>query len=249
MTAACWTVRCRPSRTWTTRKLSLTPGGYDEFIRIRTEHAMQAGRAAERVAAQRAHMQKFVDRFRAQATKARQAQARIKALEKLPVIDTVIEAAPTRFDFPEPARLSPPVLVLDKVAAGYGVTRVLSGLSLSVDQDDRIALLGANGNGKSTLAKLIAGRMEPMAGEVRRSPKLRVGYFAQHQTDELVLDGDPGGPHGARPAPRAAAAGPQPVGAVRPGRRPRRHAGGQPVRAARRRGCCWRWRRGTRRSC
>ena len=184
------------------RRLSLTPGGYDEFVRIRTEHAMQAGRAAERIAAQRAHMQSFVDRFRAKATKARQAQARIKALEKLPVIDTVVEAAPTRFDFPEPQRLSPPILVLDRVAAGYGTTRILSGLSLSVDMDDRIALLGANGNGKSTLAKLVAGRLEPMSGEVRRNPKLRVGYFAQHQTDELVMTETPVD-HMARALPRA----------------------------------------------
>ena len=184
------------------RKLSLTPGGYDEFVRIRTEHAMQTSRAAERIAAQRAHMQSFVDRFRAKATKARQAQARIKALEKLPVLDTVVETAPTRFDFPEPARLSPPILVLDRVAAGYGATRVLSGLSLSVDMDDRIALLGANGNGKSTLAKLLAGRLEPLSGTIRRSPKLRVGYFAQHQTDELVLDETPVH-HMARALPRA----------------------------------------------
>jgi len=184
------------------RKLSLTPGGYDEFVRIRTEHAMQTSRAAERIAAQRAHMQSFVDRFRAKATKARQAQARIKALEKLPVLDTVVESAPTRFDFPEPARLSPPILVLDRVAAGYGATRVLSGLSLSVDMDDRIALLGANGNGKSTLAKLLASRLEPLAGTVRRSPKLRVGYFAQHQTDELVMDETPVH-HMARALPRA----------------------------------------------
>ncbi len=184
------------------RKLSLTPGGYDEFVRIRTEHAMQTSRAAERIAAQRAHMQSFVDRFRAKATKARQAQARIKALEKLPVLDTVVESAPTRFDFPEPARLSPPILVLDRVIAGYGATRVLSGLSLSVDMDDRIALLGANGNGKSTLAKLLAGRLEPLSGTIRRSPKLRVGYFAQHQTDELVLDETPVA-HMARALPRA----------------------------------------------
>ena len=183
-------------------KLSFTPGGYDEFVRIRTEQAMQQSRAAERIAAQRAHMQSFVDRFRAKATKARQAQARIKALEKLPVLDTVVEAAPTRFDFPEPARLAPPVLALERVAAGYGETRVLSGLSLSVDTDDRIALLGANGNGKSTFAKLLAGRLEPMAGTVRRSPKLRVGYFAQHQTDELVM-GDTPVAHMARALPRA----------------------------------------------
>ena len=186
------------------QKLSLTPGGYDEFIRIKTEHAMQQGRAAQRIAAQRAHMQAFVDRFRAQATKARQAQARIKALEKLPVLDAVIEAAPTRFAFPEPAKLAPPVLVLDRVSAGYGDTAILSNVSVTVDMQDRVALLGANGNGKSTLAKLFAGRMEPMAGTLRRHPKLRVGYFAQHQTDELVLDQSPV-QHMARALPSATA--------------------------------------------
>ncbi len=168
------------------RRLSLTPGGYTEFVRIRTEQAMQQSRAAERIAAQRAHMQAFVDRFRAQATKARQAQARLKALEKLPVIDTVVEDAPTRFDFPEPARLAPPILALDRVSAGYDGRAVLRDVSLSVDTEDRIALLGANGNGKSTLAKLLAGRLQPLSGELRRAPKLKVGYFAQHQADELV---------------------------------------------------------------
>jgi ATP-binding cassette subfamily F protein 3 len=184
------------------QKLSLTPGGYDEFVRIRTEQAMQQARAAERIAAQRAHMQSFVDRFRAKATKARQAQARLKALEKLPVIDTVVEDAPTRFAFPAPARLAPPILALDHVSAGYHGTAVLKNVHLSVDMDDRIALLGANGNGKSTLAKLIAGRLDAMAGEVRRSGKLKVGYFAQHQADELVLDQTPVD-HMARAMPRA----------------------------------------------
>ena len=173
------------------QKLSLTPGGYTEFVRIRTEQAMQLGRAAERVAAQRAHMQKFVDRFRASATKARQAQARIKALEKLPVIDTVIEAAPTRFSFPEPTRLAPPILAMERVSTGYDGVPVLRHLSLSVDMDDRIALLGANGNGKSTFAKLVAGRLEPLSGDMRRSGKMRVGYFAQHQEAELVPDDTP----------------------------------------------------------
>ena len=172
-------------------KLSLTPGGYTEFLRIRTEQAMQLSRASERVAAQRAHMQSFVDRFRAKATKARQAQARLKALEKLPVIDTVIEAAPTRFAFPEPTKLAPPILTLERVSAGYDGVAVLKSLSLSVDMDDRIALLGANGNGKSTFAKLLAGRLEPLAGSVRRSGKMRVGYFAQHQEAELIADETP----------------------------------------------------------
>src|ERR1700744_950277 len=167
-------------------KLSLTPGGFDEFVRIRTERAMQQTRAAEKVAAERAHIQSFIDRFRYKASKARQAQSRIKALERLPQIETVIEDAPTRFDFPEPPRIAPPILALDRVSVGYDATPVLRSVSLSVDTDDRIALLGANGNGKSTLAKLLADRLAPMSGEVRRGPKLRVGYFAQHQTEELI---------------------------------------------------------------
>jgi ATP-binding cassette subfamily F protein 3 len=172
-------------------KLSLTPGGFDEFVRIRTERAMQQTRAAERVAVERAHIQSFVDRFRYKASKARQAQARIKALERLPQIESVIEDAPTRFNFPEPQRLAPPILALERVDIGYGTTKILSNLSLTIDMDDRIALLGANGNGKSTLAKLLANRLPALSGEVRRGPKLKVGYFAQHQTEELVMDENP----------------------------------------------------------
>ena len=172
-------------------KLSLTPGGFDEFVRIRTERATQQARAAERVAAERAHIQRFIDSFRAKATKARQAQSRIKALARLPAIEAVIEDTPTHFSFPEPARLAPPILALDRVSAGYDGVPVLRGMSLSIDTEDRIALLGSNGNGKSTFAKLLAGRLAPMAGEIRRGPKLRVGYFAQHQTEELVLTETP----------------------------------------------------------
>jgi ATP-binding cassette subfamily F protein 3 len=183
-------------------QISLTPGGFETFVRVRAERAMHQTRAAERVAAQRAHMQAFVDRFRAKASKARQAQARVKALEKLPPIEAVIEDAPQRFDFPPPARLAPPILTLDHVDAGYDGRAVLRGVSLSIDTDDRIAMLGANGNGKSTLAKLIAGRMAPLAGEMRRPGKLRVGYFAQHQTDELVATESPID-HMARALPQA----------------------------------------------
>ena len=168
-------------------KISLTPGGFDEFVRIRTEKALQ---------------QNAADRFRYKASKARQAQARIKALERLPQIESVIEDTPTKFNFPQPARIAPPILALDRVTIGYDGKPVLKNLSLTVDMDDRIALLGANGNGKSTLAKLLAGRMEPMSGEMRRGPKLKVGYFAQHQTDELVMDENPVD-HMTRALPRA----------------------------------------------
>ena len=167
-------------------RITVTPGGFDEFVRIRTERALQQASAAKRIATERAHIQSFIDRFRYKASKARQAQSRIKALARLPQIETVIEDAPTRFDFPEPARIAPPILTLDRVAVGYDGTPVLRNVSLAIDMDDRIALLGANGNGKSTLAKLLADRLSALTGEIRRGPKLRVGYFAQHQTDELV---------------------------------------------------------------
>jgi len=183
-------------------KIALTPGGFDEFVRIRTERALQQNRAAERIAAERAHIQSFIDRFRYKASKARQAQARIKALARLPQIETVIDAAPTRFDFPEPARIAPPILALDRVSVGYDGTPVLRDISATIDTDDRIALLGANGNGKSTLAKLLSGRLQPLTGELRRGPKLRVGYFAQHQTDELTEQETPID-HMARALPRA----------------------------------------------
>ena len=183
-------------------KLSLTPGGFDEFVRIRTERALQQAKAAERMVAERARIQAFIDRFRYKASKARQAQSRLKALARMPQIDTVIEDAPTRFDFPEPARIAPPILALELVSVGYDGTPVLRNVSLTVDMDDRIALLGANGNGKSTLAKLLAERLDPLSGDIRRGPRLRVGYFAQHQTDELNERETPID-HMARALPRA----------------------------------------------
>ncbi len=183
-------------------KLTLTPGGFAEFVRIRAERAMQQARAAERIEARRAHMQAFVDRFRYKASKARQAQSRLKALERLPAIEIVDEAAPARFDFPEPAPIAPPVLTLDRVAVGYDGAPVLRAISGRIDLDDRIALLGANGNGKSTLAKLLAGRLAPASGRLWRHGRLRVGYFAQHQEEELVGEDTPIG-HMGRALPRA----------------------------------------------
>ena len=183
-------------------KISVTPGGYDEFVRIRTERAAQQAAAAAKIMVQKAHMQAYVDRFRFKASKARQAQSRLKAIAKLPAIESVIEDHVTRFNFPEPAQLAPPILTMENVNVGYGGPPVLRGMSLRVDMDDRIALLGANGNGKSTLAKLIAGRLEPEHGRMHRSGKLRVGYFAQHQSEELVANDTPID-HMARALPRA----------------------------------------------
>ena len=172
-------------------KLTLYPGAFDNFVRVRTERQAQQAAMNEKLAAERAHIQSFVDRFRAKASKARQAQSRIKALERMPAIESVVEDHVTRFAFPEPAELAPPVLSVSAGSLGYDGRTVLRGLDLRLDQDDRIALLGANGNGKSTLAKLFAGRLPLMGGREFRSPKLKVGYFAQHQTDELDMEGTP----------------------------------------------------------
>ncbi len=183
-------------------KLTLTPGGFAEFVRIKTERALQQAREAERVAARRAHMQSFVDRFRGKATKARQAQSRLQALERMPQIEAVVEEHATEFSFPSPEELPPPMLQLDGVDIGYDGKPVLTGVSLRLDMEDRIALLGQNGNGKSTLAKLLAGRLAALRGREFRVKGLRVGYFAQHQEDDLVLEDTPYD-HLARALPQA----------------------------------------------
>jgi ATP-binding cassette subfamily F protein 3 len=172
-------------------KLISYSGNYDSFERVRRERLKNTVAVAAKQAEQRRHMQAFIDRFRYKASKARQAQSRIKALARMEPVAPVIEEASIEFRFPDPEPLSPPILTLDSVTAGYGERPVLSRLDLRIDMDDRIALLGANGNGKSTLVRLIAGRLKPMAGTLRRSPKLRIGYFAQHQTEELNLAATP----------------------------------------------------------
>ena len=171
--------------------ITLYSGNFADFVRIRAERQAQQVAQNTKVAAERARIQSFVDRFRAKATKARQAQSRLKALERLPPIEAVVEDQPVRFAFPAPEELSPPILSLTGCAVGYGGPPILRGLNLRLDPDDRIALLGANGNGKSTLAKLLAGRLEPQGGTHFRARALRVGYFAQHQAEELNLDGTP----------------------------------------------------------
>ena len=172
------------------RALAAYRGGFDDFLRARAERRAHAEAARARQEASRRHMQAFVDRFRYKATKARQAQSRLKAIARLAPIAVVDDAPGTVFRFPSPKSLPPPLIALDRVAVGYAPGQpVLGGLDLRLDMGDRVALLGANGNGKSTFAKLLAGRLAPESGpgcgQVTRSPKLEVGYFAQHQIDEL----------------------------------------------------------------
>ena len=173
------------------RKLTLYKGPYDSFAATRTARLAVAEAENRKTEARRAHLQSFVDRFRYKASKARQAQSRLKMLENLKTIATPQEAALRRFSFPEPEELSPPIISLENVAVGYDGKAVLSRLNLRIDQDDRIALLGRNGEGKSTLSKLLSGRLDAMEGKMTTSGKLRVGYFAQHQVDELHTDETP----------------------------------------------------------
>ena len=173
-------------------KLTLYGGNYDAFENTRRLKMELAAKAFAKQTARAAELQAFVDRFRAKASKARQAQSRLKMLEKMDVPVPVAEESPISFDFPNPAPLPPPLISLNQVAVGYHADQpVLRDLNLRLDQEDRVALLGANGNGKSTLAKLLCGRLTAQSGDITRSTKLGFGYFAQHQTDELDLDGTP----------------------------------------------------------
>ncbi len=166
--------------------LRLYRGGYDQFEAERRQRLELHEKARVKQEAQRKRMQAFVDRFRAQATKARQAQSRVKMLEKMAPIAAVMEARAIDLELPEPEPLAPPILALDGAAVGYGeAPPVLSGLDLRLDMEDRIALLGRNGNGKTTLARLLAGELQASAGRAHRAGKLRVGHFAQHQIEAL----------------------------------------------------------------
>jgi len=165
---------------------TLYSGGYDSFERQRAERLAQQGAAREKQLAERAKLQAFVDRWRAKASKAKQAQSRMKALAKMQPINAVVEDPTLSFNFPSPNELRPPLITLDATAVGYAVDQpVLSRLNLRLDPDDRVALLGRNGNGKTTLARLLASQLEPMAGQINVSGKLRVGYFTQYQVEEL----------------------------------------------------------------
>ena len=173
------------------RKLTFYQGAYDTFAKTRAARLASAEAEAKRQDTRRAHLQSYVDRFRYKADKAKQAQSRLKMIAKLEPITRPQEAALRRFSFPEPEELSPPIVRVENGTVGYDDTAILTHLDLRIDQDDRIALLGHNGEGKSTLTKLISGRLAPMAGRVVTSNKLRIGYFAQHQVDELFVDETP----------------------------------------------------------
>ncbi|TXM91820.1 ABC-F family ATP-binding cassette domain-containing protein, partial [Methylobacterium sp. WL103] len=167
-------------------KLTIYRGGYTSFAKQLSEKRMLQAKAKVKQDAERAHLQSFIDRFKAKATKARQAQSRVKKLAKMVPIAGLIEDDVPVIHLPSPEKpLSPPIVAMERVAAGYPDRIVLSGLNLSLAPDDRVALLGANGNGKSTFCKLIGGRLDALSGELRRSSKMKVAYFAQHQLDEL----------------------------------------------------------------
>ncbi len=173
-------------------QLTYYAGGYDDFERLRAEKMAQSKAFAVKQEERRKHLQSFVDRFRYKASKARQAQSRLKMIERLAPAAVISDPAALAFDFPQPAELSPPLIAFDHVSVGYEPGKpVLKGIDLRIDPDDRIALLGANGNGKSTFAKLVAGRLSPMAGHQHRSNKLRSGFFAQHQIEDMEPDGTP----------------------------------------------------------
>ena len=174
------------------RKLTFYQGPYDQFARQRAEQRAVQAAMAKKQQARRDHMQAFVDRFKAKASKAKQAQSRLKMIEKMDMITPPEEVARKVFTFPEPEELSPPIISIEGGSVGYTEdVPVLSHLNLRIDQDDRIALLGKNGQGKSTLAKLLSNRLQLMAGKEVSSKKLRIGFFAQHQVDELHINETP----------------------------------------------------------
>src|ERR1700709_342533 len=174
-------------------KLTLYKGTYSSFEEQRSTREMLDAKHAKRQQEERKRLQAFVDRFKAKASKARQAQSRVKMLERMKPVTALVTQDVREITFPTPEKmLSPPIIAVDNVSVGYDPkTPVLNRVTLRIDADDRIALLGSNGNGKSTLVKLLANKLPPFSGHVTRAEKLSIGYFAQHQVDELNLDGSP----------------------------------------------------------
>jgi ATP-binding cassette, subfamily F, member 3 len=171
-------------------KLTLYRGSYSSFEEQRATRAMLDAKHVKRQEAERKRLQAFVDRFKAKASKARQAQSRVKMLERMKPVAALVTQDVREISFPAPEKiLSPPIIAVDNVTVGYEPDKpVLNRVTLRVDNDDRIALLGSNGNGKSTLVKLLANRLTPFSGAVTRAEKLAIAYFAQHQLDELNED-------------------------------------------------------------
>ncbi|RVQ65335.1 ABC-F family ATP-binding cassette domain-containing protein [Croceicoccus ponticola] len=166
-------------------KLALYAGGYDAFERQRAERQAQIASARAKQQAERERLQDYVARNSARASTAKQAQSRAKALARMQPIAELIDDPSLSFDFPNPEEMRPPLITLDLASVGYGDTPVLSRLNLRFDPDERMALLGRNGNGKTTLARLLAAQLTPMEGEMNASGKMRVGYFTQYQVEEL----------------------------------------------------------------
>jgi ATP-binding cassette subfamily F protein 3 len=174
-------------------KLTLYRGSYTSYEEQRATREMLDAKHAKRQDAERKRLQAFVDRFKAKASKARQAQSRVKMLEKMKPIAALVRQDVREITFPAPEKmLSPPIIAVDEVSVGYDPAQpVLKHVTLRIDNDDRIALLGSNGNGKSTLVKLLANRLAPFSGKITRADRISIAYFAQHQLDELNEDGSP----------------------------------------------------------
>ena len=170
---------------------TLYPGGYDAFEKQRAERQAQLASSREKQIAQREKLESYVSRWGAKAHSAKQAQSRVKALARMEPIAAAIDDPSLTFHFPSPAELKPPLITLDDAAVGYGDNIILSGLNMRLDPDDRTALLGRNGNGKTTLARLLASQLEPKKGAINKSAKLTVGYFTQYQVEELDTNDTP----------------------------------------------------------
>ena len=173
-------------------KLTLWKGNYSSFERLRAEMQANLVKQKKKQDDRKKHLQAFVDRFRAKASKATQAQSRLKMLAKMQDVNMIVDTDVQPFNLPSPKRqLSPPIIAFERASTGYDGREVLGNLNLSISHDDRIGLLGSNGNGKSTFAKLVAGRLETMKGSVVRAPRIDVGFFAQHQIEDLDETGTP----------------------------------------------------------
>jgi len=171
-------------------KITVWDGGYDDFEKALREKQRLQMKLVEKQEAQKRHLQAFIDRFKAKASKAKQAQSRVKMLERMQPVATIVDDPVAPFDFPSPQRrMAPPIVRMIDMAAGYETGKpILKNVNLNIDPDDRIGILGRNGAGKSTLAKILCDKLEPIDGFRRRHKKLQIAFFAQHQIDVLSPD-------------------------------------------------------------